>query len=44
MVFKSFPSPSSAKYSHWIGINIELDAEKELTVINPKDGGQSINI
>ena len=34
-------NPSSAKYSHCIGISTEFDADKAFKVNNPRDGGQS---
>ena len=38
------PNPSSAKYSHCTGINTLSDAVNAFNVINPNDGGQSINM
>ena len=44
IVFKSFPSPSNAKYSHCTGTITESAAVNAFTVINPKDGEQSMII
>ena len=42
IVFNNFPNPSSAKYSHWIGIIILSAAVNALRVSNPKEGAQSV--
>ena len=42
MVASSWASPSSAKYSHWIGMSVESAAVSALTVSRPSDGGQSM--
>jgi len=42
--FNNLPKPSNAKYSHCTGIITELAAVKELTVIKPKEGEQSMII
>ena len=44
IVFKSFASPSRAKYSHWIGTITLWDAVRALTVSNPREGGQSMTM
>ena len=42
IVFKSFPKPSKAKYSHWIGTITESAAANAFRVNIPKEGAQSI--
>ena len=44
IVFNNLPKPSSAKNSHCTGTITLSAATKEFTVINPKDGEQSIMI
>ena len=43
-VFNNLPSPSSAKYSHCIGMITESDDVNAFTVSRPKEGAQSIII
>ena len=44
IVFSNFPNPSNAKNSVCTGMATLSDATKALTVINPRDGEQSIII
>ena len=44
IVFKSFPRPSKAKYSHWIGTITESAAAKAFKVNIPNEGAQSIKM
>ncbi len=37
-------TPSSAKYSHWIGMRTVSAAQRLLSVNSPRDGGQSIRM
>ena len=41
-VFISSDTPSSAKYSHWMGMSTASAAARALTVSRPRDGGQSM--
>ena len=43
-VLSNADKPSSAKYSHCIGISTDLAAVSALTVNKPSDGGQSTRI
>jgi len=43
-VSRSSETPSSAKYSHWIGMRTESAAAKALSVSKSSAGGQSIRI
>ena len=44
MVLSSLLIPSSAKYSHCTGMMTESAAVRELTVIRPSEGAQSISM
>ena len=44
MVFNNLPKPSSAKYSHCIGIITESEAVNAFSVNRPNEGAQSMSI